>query len=533
MSAPAQVERRGEYRLRDSAAIVGSVLVSTQPLVATGLNDAAVDLLATLDDEAYRSPATVAAETTYGVDAVVDLFKRLHERGFLAWRPGRDPSFQPPVSVVVTVRDDREQLLACLDALAALDYPDYEVVVVDDGSTDGTREAAAGHTLAVQGRIRVVQVGSADDPLGIGASRNRGVEAATHDIVAFTDADCRPTAGWLADLVPCLAGHDLIGGRVRPAGDSTASAYEGVASSLDMGAYGSRVDPHGDTPYLPTANLVGRRAVFEAAPFPDRDVAEDVDVCWRALAAGFDAVYTPTGVVHHDYRRSHGDLAGRRSTYGASEALLASEYGRQGTRVRVPLDALLVVVLAVAGLLSPGVTGTVALGAAGLFGGAGLLARLATTLRQYRRLQSVVSVRDVVRSRGREAVSTVYALSREVTRYYSGPVLVVALLAWFVAPTVGLALGASLALAALLPLVVEYAVHRPGGSFVGYAGYYLADQAGYQYGVYRGAFGHRTLAHLDPTGRFRLSGPGAGRLTSARTGAVPSSNVGSERNRLQ
>jgi len=127
MSAAPQVEHRGEYRLRDTASVVGSVLLSRRPLVATRLNDAAVDLLATLDVEAFRSPATVAAETTYDVDAVVDLYERLHQRGFLAWRPGRDPAFQPPVSVVVTVRDDRQHLSACLDALAALDYPDYEV----------------------------------------------------------------------------------------------------------------------------------------------------------------------------------------------------------------------------------------------------------------------------------------------------------------------------------------------------------------------------------------------------------------------
>jgi mycofactocin system glycosyltransferase len=533
MSAALQVEHRGEYRLRDTASVVGSVLLSRRPLVATRLNDAAVDLLATLDVETFRSPATVAAETTYGIDAVVDLFERLHQRGFLAWRPGRDPTFQPPVSVVVTVRDDRQHLSACLDALAALDYPDYEVVVVDDGSTDGSGEAAAGHPLAEQGRLRLVSVGTADEPLGIGASRNRGVDAATNDVIAFTDADCRPRARWLTDLVPCLASHDVVGGRVRPAGEDAASAYEGVASSLDMGADGSRVDPRGDTPYLPTANLVGRRAVFETVPFPERDVAEDVDVCWRALAAGYDAVYTPEGVVDHDYRRSHLALAGSRSTYGASEALLARDYGHQGTRVSVPLDALIVVMLAVAGVVSSGVAATGALAAAALVSGAGSFARLAGTVRQYRRLRSTLSVRDVVDSRYREAVSTTYALARQCTRYYSAPLGFVAVLTWVAAPTVGLALGASIALSAFLPLAVEYAVHRPDASFIDYAGYYVADHAGYQFGVYRGALAHRTIAHLDPSGRFRLSGPGTGRVADAESRTVASPSAGRERDRLQ
>jgi hypothetical protein len=184
-------------------------------------------------------------------------------------------------------------------------------------------------------------------------------------------------------------------------------------------------------------------------------------------------------------------------------------------------------------MLSSGVAATVALAAAALVGGAGLFARLAGTVRQYRRLQSTVSVRDVVDSRFREAVSTTYALAREVTRYYSAPLGFVAVLTWFAAPTVGLALGAGIALSAFLPLAVEYAVHRPDASFVGYAGYYVADHAGYQFGVYRGALAHRTIAHLDPSGRFRLSGPGAGRVANAESGTVASPSAGRERNRLQ
>lgn len=533
MAAPRPARSRGQYRLRDSASVVDGVLVSRRPLVATRLNAAAIDLVAALDGGGFRTPEAVAAETEYDVDAVATLFERLHRRGFLAWRPDRDPGFRPPVSVVVTVRDDRDALDGCLDALAALDYRDYEVVVVDDGSTDGTRDAVRTHRLAHEDRLRVVAVGEPDAPLGIGASRNRGVEAASHDVIAFTDADCQPTAPWLADLVPYLAVHDLVGGRVRPAGSGPASAYEGVASSLDMGAYGARVDPDGDTPYLPTANLAGRRAVFEAVPFPDRNVAEDVDVCWRALAAGYDAAYTPEGVVRHDYRSTPRALAARRATYGGSEALLAREHDHDGRRVDVPLDGLLVALAVAAWSLSTGTVAAVALLVTGLVGGAGLLARAATTLRQYRRLGSAVSLRHVAESSLREAVSSAYAVSREVTRYYAIPLGALAALAWPWAPTASLALGGGVAVAALLPFAVEYAVHRPSGGLLAYAGYYFADHAGYQVGVYQGALAHRTLAHLAPTNRFRLSGPGAGRLADATRESGRPSRAGVERNRLQ
>ena len=79
------------------------------------------------------------------------------------------------------------------------------------------------------------------EELGIGASRNRGVKAASHDVTAFTDADCRPRPEWLADLAPTLAAHDLVGGRIWPAGETPADAYEGMKSSLDMGARVTRI----------------------------------------------------------------------------------------------------------------------------------------------------------------------------------------------------------------------------------------------------------------------------------------------------
>lgn len=510
--ADSTASTRDAYRLRDAVTVAGDVLVSRQPLVATRLNDAARAVVAELDSETFRTPESVAADTGHDVDATAGLLDRLLDRSFLEWRPGRDPAFRPPVSVVVTVRDDRRRLERCLDALAGLSYPDYEVVVVDDGSTDGTREAATEHALADAGRLRVVPVGSRADPLGIGASRNRGVAAAEHDVVAFTDADCRPTPNWLADLVPCLASHDLVGGRVRPAGSNAASTYEAVNSSLDMGAYAARVRPGTATPYLPTANLVGRRAVFEDVPFPDRNVAEDVDVCWRALDAGYDVAYTPTGVVRHDYRSRLRDVASRRSAYGASEALLERDYDQpDATAVPVPADALLAAVLAVVGVVAAGAAGTVLFVVAGLVGAVGLLARTVSTLGRYRRLRPAVSLRDVAASWRREVVSTAYAIGRETTRYYGGLLAIGACLGWLVAPPVGVALAGGVVASLSIPLVVEYAVYRPETGFGAYAAFFVADHGGYQYGVYRGALAHRTVTHLDPRKRFQISVPGSSR----------------------
>lgn len=505
----------GRYRLWDGVSLRGRMLYSVRPLSVTRLNEAGVDVVAALSEE-FRTPADIASETDHTADAVARLLERLHRRGFLEWAPARDPTHTLPVSIVITVRNAREHLLGCLDALAALDYPAYEVIVVDDGSTDGTARAVRTHPLVDRGQARVVSVGTPDEPLGIGASRNRGVAAASHDVVAFTDADCRPRSGWLTELVPCLAAHDLIGGRVRPHGHRPTDGYEAINSSLDMGAYATRVDPDGATPYLPTANLVGHRTVFETVPFPERNIAEDVSVCWRAIESGFDVVYTPKGVVEHEYQSSLRAFAARRAEYGASEALLAKDFGH-GDRVPVSLEPVVLAVTLLVALASGAATvlSLTAIGSVVLLGGIAV-----GVGRRYRSLR-VVPMTAVCRSYGRGILSTGYALSQELTRYYSVPAALGCTLLAAAWPAVG-AIGLGTVLAATVaPAAVEHVVHRPKLAPLRYAWFYLADHLGYQHGVYRGAIEHHTIAHLDPRARFRVIGPTAAVFKRFRTWIGP------------
>ena len=95
------------------------------------------------------------------------------------------------ISVVVTVRDDREELALLLEALAAQTTPPAEVVIVDGGSTDGTRELAAGWRPD-SFTVRLIDAPGAN----ISAGRNIGIEAATTEWIACTDAGCRPVEGW-------------------------------------------------------------------------------------------------------------------------------------------------------------------------------------------------------------------------------------------------------------------------------------------------------------------------------------------------
>lgn len=192
------------------------------------------------------------------------------------------------VSVVVPARNAAATLgrtLACL-AAQRLDGG-FEVIVVDDDSEDDTvavaRRAAGPVTVISEGRL-----GAAD-------ARNRGVAAATAPVIAFTDADCFPTPGWLAAGLDALAEADLVQGRVAPDPEAP------------LGPFDRTIWVDGERGFYETANLLVRRATFEqVGGFEDwidtggeKLLAEDVWFGWRVVRSGARTRFAPDALVHH------------------------------------------------------------------------------------------------------------------------------------------------------------------------------------------------------------------------------------------
>ena len=192
----------------------------------------------------------------------------------------------PEVSVVVAARDAAGSLPALLRALAAQDVP-HEVVVADNGSRDGTG------TLAREAGARVVEVPRP----GRARARNAALAVARAPLVAFTDADCRPRAGWLRALVAALGEHPLAGGPVV----ATTSGRPGAVERLEA-AWRWRPEGPLAAGWWVTANLGARREALDAIGGFDpalAHVGEDVDLCLRARAAGFPLGWAPDAVVEH------------------------------------------------------------------------------------------------------------------------------------------------------------------------------------------------------------------------------------------
>jgi GT2 family glycosyltransferase len=225
----------------------------------------------------------------------------------------------PKVSVVVACYNGERTLKACLDSLLRLKYPDYEVILVDDGSTDATPKIAQ----------EFPQVRCFRQPNhGLSVARNTGIAAATGEVVAFTDADCRADEAWLHYLIgdllgsayPGVGGHNLL-----PPDDSL------VAAAVLVSPGGPTHVMLGDreAEHIPGCNMAFYKwALGEIGGFDPvfRKAGDDVDLCWRLQQRGHKIGFSPAGFVWHYRRSTVAEYLRQQAGYGEAEAVLARKH---------------------------------------------------------------------------------------------------------------------------------------------------------------------------------------------------------------
>lgn len=225
-------------------------------------------------------------------------------------------------TVVVPVRDRPDRLTALLAALPSR----LPVVVVDDGS----REPAAVAAVADRHSARLVTHPTNRGPA---AARNTGLRLVATPLVAFCDSDVVPVDGWLATLRRHLddPAVGLVGprvlGRSGTGGGSWVERYEQARSSLDLGPAGGPVRPQWPVAYLPSACLLARVEALGDGFDEDLRVAEDVDLVWRLVRAGWTVRYEPAARVRHDHRTRPSAWLRRKAFYGTGAAPLAARHG--------------------------------------------------------------------------------------------------------------------------------------------------------------------------------------------------------------
>ena len=224
----------------------------------------------------------------------------------------------PRVSVVVCSYNGSRTIRDTLGALEKVDYPDYEVIVVNDGSTDTTAEIAAEY------RVRLITT----ENRGLSAARNTGWREAAGEIVAYIDDDAYPDPHWLKYLAWTFltTSHVGVGGpNIAPPGDGYIA--DCVANAPGGPVHVLVTDTVAE--HIPGCNMAFRRKALEEIGGFDaryRAAGDDVDLCWRLMERGGTIGFHAGAMDWHHRRNSLVMYWRQQKGYGKAEALLEEKW---------------------------------------------------------------------------------------------------------------------------------------------------------------------------------------------------------------
>lgn len=224
----------------------------------------------------------------------------------------------PRISVVVCTYNGGRTIRDCLEGLRRLDYPNFEVIVVDDGSTDTSA------AIAQQYDVRLIRTANH----GLSHARNVGWRTASGEIVAYLDDDAYPDPHWLTYLAATFRSTSDAG----VGGPNIAPPGDGLVADCVANAPGGPVHvllSDREAEHIPGCNMAFRRAALEAIGGFDEQfcvAGDDVDVCWRLRDRGWRLGFSPAAVVWHHRRNSVCAYCKQQISYGRAEALLERKW---------------------------------------------------------------------------------------------------------------------------------------------------------------------------------------------------------------
>jgi glycosyltransferase involved in cell wall biosynthesis len=209
---------------------------------------------------------------------------------------------EPKVSVILAVKNEERTIGHAIESVLKIDYPNYEVIVVDGGSEDQTVTVMKNHN------VKVIQVKDSTP----GQGRNVGVVNSSSSVVAFIDGDCYvKSKDWLRNSVDLLRQRNIggVGGPVIPFSEASymSKALMDVLSTLLANAGSAQFARYGklrEVKSISSCNAVYRREVIERTGLFAEDLrfCEDADLNYRIRESGYRLVYSPEVVVEHDWK---------------------------------------------------------------------------------------------------------------------------------------------------------------------------------------------------------------------------------------
>jgi glycosyltransferase involved in cell wall biosynthesis len=225
----------------------------------------------------------------------------------------------PSMSVVICAYNEETTIDECLTHTCALDYPELEIIVVDDGSTDSTASLVRRHP-----RAQLVTIPHS----GLSVARNEGYRVAQGTVVAYLDSDAYPSPEWpyllaLGFYSPTVGG---VGGpNIPPIADGVGA--QRVAQAPGGPVHVLFSDDRAE--HVPGCNMAFLRDVLvESGGFDPvyRSAGDDVDFCWRVLDSGWDIAFHPAALVWHHRRSGLKTYLKQQRGYGRAEALVEARH---------------------------------------------------------------------------------------------------------------------------------------------------------------------------------------------------------------
>jgi glycosyltransferase involved in cell wall biosynthesis len=225
----------------------------------------------------------------------------------------------PKTSVIVCSYNGAGTVETCLKSLQHLNYPDYEVIFIDDGSTDNTQEIVRRFK-----RVRNIK----QTNHGLSFARNVGMHAARGEVIVYTDSDCEADEDWLYHLVLAMkrSSHVGMGGPnlIPDEGDSDTGAVAEAVGLSPGGPTHVMIDDR-TAEHVPGCNMAFlREMALEVGGFDStyRKAGDDVDFIWRLQDKGYTIGFSPAAQVWHYRRNTIEAYLNQQRGYGEAEAML-------------------------------------------------------------------------------------------------------------------------------------------------------------------------------------------------------------------
>jgi glycosyltransferase involved in cell wall biosynthesis len=241
----------------------------------------------------------------------------------------------PKVSIIIPVKNEERTIANTINSVLRIDYPDYDIVLVDGGSEDQTIsivEQIKGNLQLLQNKLRIIKTNDSAP----GQGRNVGIRNSSGEIVAFVDGDCCVAKDWLKNAVVLLE-QEGVGGVGGPVISCRKGAYLSktlldIVSTFLASADSTLFARHSslvEVKNIPSCNAVYRREAIAKAGLYSKDLrfCEDVDLNYRIRESGYRLLYSSDVVVEHDWKaRTFGSLFRFMFGYGAGRAVASRKY---------------------------------------------------------------------------------------------------------------------------------------------------------------------------------------------------------------